>query len=89
MSPAGSALAEPVQPRGKPDLSGRVAGASLWSTGSMGGILLLRFTANVLLARLIVPELFGVVAVLRICLIGLEQLSDVGIRGSVIYHPAG
>jgi len=89
MVPPGSAVAEPTPPRGAETVSSRVAGASLWSTGSMGGILALRFAANVVLARLIVPELFGVVAVLRVCLIGLEQLSDVGIRGSVIYHRSG
>lgn len=68
------------------ELGERVVGASAWGVGSMLGMQGLRFLSNVALAWYIDESKFGVIAILRIILIGMEQISDVGVRNSVIYH---
>jgi O-antigen/teichoic acid export membrane protein len=71
------------------EIASRAAGATAWSVSSMGGIMLLRFAANLLLARIFLPSQFGTIGVLRTILIGIELFSDIGIKNSVIYHRRG
>jgi len=67
----------------------RVAGASGWTIGFMGGASFLRLASQVVLAQLLLPEHFGLIALLRVSLVVVEQLSEVGIRGAVVYHERG
>ena len=71
------------------DLGGRVAGASAWAFGAMAGMHALKAVAQIALAFLLVREYWGIIAILRVVLTAVEMLSDVGIRGSVVYHRAG
>jgi len=60
--------------------------ASLWV--SVGHVFsqILRLGSNLILTRLLVPEVFGLMAIVNIILMGLAMLSDVGIGQSIIRH---
>lgn len=77
----------PAAPRAV--LGQRVAGATAWTVGSMGAIYTARVCSNIILARLLVPECWGVIAILRTFLVAVELLSNVGIRDSVVFHEKG
>ncbi len=49
----------------------------------------IRFLSNLVLAWLLVPEMFGVAAIITTVIIGMMMLSDVGIYDSVIRNPKG
>jgi O-antigen/teichoic acid export membrane protein len=46
-----------------------------------------RFVTNIILTRLLAPELFGVVNIVYAVRNGIELLSDVGIGQNMVYHP--
>jgi O-antigen/teichoic acid export membrane protein len=62
---------------------------TLWTLIGYGASQLLRLGSNLILTRLLVPELFGLMALVYVFIIGLEMLSDVGIGPSVIQNPRG
>ena len=49
----------------------------------------LRFGSNLILARLLFPEAFGLMALLTMILMGLTLLSDTGVQQSIMGHPRG
>ncbi|MFQ8432121.1 oligosaccharide flippase family protein [Amaricoccus sp. W119] len=61
----------------------------LWSFGSFGGSVGLRFLANIVMARLLAPEILGVMVVLQVARFGFELLTDVGIEQNIVRHPDG
>ena len=67
----------------------RVAAASVWTVGSMAAMSLVRLGTQMVLTYLLLPHHFGAIALMRVFLVLLEMTSDVGIRGSVIYHEKG
>ncbi len=71
------------------ELAGRVLPATAWALGSVAGNSLLRLGSQIALTYLIAREYFGVIAVLRAALMALRQFSQVGIRGSLLYHERG
>jgi len=85
------ALATPH--RKAPEKSGggsdRVARASIWTMGSMLSMSVLRLGTQMALTYLLLPEHFGTITLMRVFLVLLEMTSDVGIRGSVVYHEKG
>ena len=68
---------------------GSVASSASWSVIGYGASQVLRFGANLLLARWLFPEAFGGVALANGVLLGLEMLSDVGIQARVVQHERG
>lgn len=60
-----------------------------WTTLGYGVSQILRLGANLALTRLLVPEYFGVMALVNIVLQGLQMFSDVGIRPSIIRSERG
>jgi O-antigen/teichoic acid export membrane protein len=67
----------------------RVLKAGLWSTAGFGLSLFIRFGTNLLMSRLLVPDMFGVMAIATTIMIGLSMFSDVGLRQSVVQSPRG
>ena len=59
---------------------------AMWTIGSFGMAQLFRFTANVVLARLLAPELFGIMQIFYSLRTGIELISDVGIGQNIIYN---
>lgn len=47
----------------------------------------LRFISNLILTRLIVPDIFGVMQIVFAFMAGLEMFSDLGVNVNIIQHP--
>jgi O-antigen/teichoic acid export membrane protein len=59
---------------------------SLWIIAGYGSTQVLRLASNLLLARWLYPQAFGLMAIVSGVLQGLTMLSDVGIGQSIIRH---
>lgn len=71
------------------DLGKRAARASAWVVAGYGTSQALRLATNLIMTRLLVPETFGLMAIVTAIFVGLGMMSDLGIRGSVVYHKRG
>jgi O-antigen/teichoic acid export membrane protein len=83
---------------GTPSSNGSVAGngqktlkqlathGSLWTIGGYGVGQVLRFGTNLVLAKLLFPQAFGLMAIVNGIMQGLVMFSDVGIAQSIIRH---
>lgn len=63
--------------------------ASVWTLIGYGAGQALRFGSNLVLTRLLSPELFGLMALVIVFLVGLQLFSDIGIGTSIIRHKRG
>ncbi len=70
-------------------LHGVVRRGALWSFAGYGGSQLLRFAGNLLLTRLLMPEAFGLMALVNALQQGLQLFSDIGIGPSIIQGKRG
>lgn len=62
---------------------------SVWTAAGYGASQLVRLASTVVLARMVAPQAFGLVALVTVYLSGLELLSDLGIGMDVVQHPRG
>ncbi|MEL6493888.1 MAG: oligosaccharide flippase family protein [Cyanobacteria bacterium J06623_7] len=62
---------------------------TVWTVAGYGTSQILRFGSNLILTRLLVPELFGLMALVQVFLQGLTLFSDIGIRPSIIRSDRG
>jgi O-antigen/teichoic acid export membrane protein len=60
-----------------------------WTTGAYGVSQGLRLATNVILARLLAPELFGVMVVVNTLRTGIELLSDLGVGQNIVSNKNG
>lgn len=60
-----------------------------WAGGSYGGVQILRLVNNVVLARLLSPQLFGLMLIVNSVRTGIELLSDVGIAQNIVSNRRG
>ena len=49
----------------------------------------LRFGSNLILARILFPDAFGLMALVTMVMVGLTMLSDAGIQQSILHHKRG
>lgn len=63
--------------------------AGIWSLAGFALSLLIRLGSNLLMTRLLMPEMFGVMAIATTVMIGLGMFSDVGLRQSVVQSKRG
>jgi O-antigen/teichoic acid export membrane protein len=49
----------------------------------------IRLISSLILSRLLTPDIYGLMSLLMVCVIGIHMFSDLGIRASVIQHPRG
>ena len=68
---------------------GKIRSSAVWIGLGFGYSQVLRLVANVILAHLLFPEAFGLLAMAFTVMIGLVLFSDLGIRTSVIQNPRG
>ena len=61
----------------------------IWSVASNGAEQFLRFGRNLILSRLLFPEIFGLMALTYIFITGLELFSDIGVGPSIIQNKRG
>src|SRR5712672_1844492 len=76
-------------PLGRTALRQRVMKAGVWSIAGYGINLVIRFGTNLLMTRVLAPEMFGVMAVASMIMVGLIMFSDIGLRQNVIQSPRG
>jgi O-antigen/teichoic acid export membrane protein len=62
---------------------------AIWTIAGYGTNQLLRFGGNLILTRLLVPEYFGLMAVVNTLRIGIELFSDLGITQSIVNNKRG
>ncbi|MEB3231451.1 MAG: oligosaccharide flippase family protein [Leptolyngbyaceae bacterium] len=60
-----------------------------WTFVGFGAAQVLRFGSNLVLTRLLVPEMFGLMALVNSIMLGLRMFSDVGIGPSIIQDEQG
>lgn len=69
--------------------SGRLSGQAGWIAGPFALNQALRLGTNIVLARLLAPEVFGLMLLINTLRSGTELLSDIGITQSVVRSPNG
>jgi O-antigen/teichoic acid export membrane protein len=70
-------------------LKRRVIAASAWSLAGYAVSQAIRFGSNLVMTRLLVPEMFGVMAIATIVMVGLAMFSDLGLRQSIVQSRRG
>lgn len=58
--------------------------AGLWTFGGHAAGQLLRLAGNILLTRLLMPEMFGVMTLAVVVMVGVNMFSDIGLRQVVV-----
>lgn len=58
-----------------------------WSTAGYGVVQALKLVNNVVLARLLAPELFGIMVIVNSVRTGIELTSDIGIGQNIVSNP--
>jgi O-antigen/teichoic acid export membrane protein len=59
---------------------------TMWTVGAYGLGQALRLVTNIILARLLAPQLFGILFIVNSLRLGIEFISDVGIGQNIVYH---
>lgn len=72
-----------------PTLRSRIIRAGIWSLGGYVASQALRLGSNLIMTRLLVPEMFGIMAVANVILVGLHLFSDIGLNQGVIQSRRG
>jgi O-antigen/teichoic acid export membrane protein len=67
----------------EPSLIGRVLRGSLVTMAGFGATQAIRLIGNLILARLLFPEAFGIMALVTVLMVGLAMLSDLGISPAI------
>jgi O-antigen/teichoic acid export membrane protein len=62
---------------------------AFWTIGAYGLSVGLRFGSNIVLSRLVVPEVFGIMLVINTLRNGIELISDVGIGQNIVHNSDG
>ena len=60
---------------------------AIWTVGGFGAGQIVRLGTNIILARLLAPQLFGLMLIVQTVRIGIELMSDIGISQNIIYSP--
>lgn len=103
-SPTGPALVEPTQNHAGRDLRqhrtmsaetriaslrSRVLRACNWTIGGHVAGQVLRLGTNLVMTRLLVPEMFGIMALANVIMFGLQMFSDLGLRQNIVQSQRG
>lgn len=59
---------------------------TIWTIGGYGIGTILRFATNIILARLLAPDVFGTMLIVYTFRMGIEMISDVGIGQNIVYN---
>ena len=72
-----------------PSLRSRIVTATSWVLGGDLVAQALRLGSNLIMTRLLVPEMFGVMALANVLLIGLSLFSDIGLSQNIVQSRRG
>jgi O-antigen/teichoic acid export membrane protein len=67
----------------------RTIDSAIWTLLGYGASQILRFGSNLILASILEPQFFGLMAIINILLVGIVLFSDVGIAQSIINNSRG
>jgi O-antigen/teichoic acid export membrane protein len=70
-------------------IGSRAVRGAVWTILGFGASNILRFGSNLVLTRLLVPELFGLMGLVYVFITGLHMFSDVGIGFSIVQNKRG
>ena len=70
-------------------LKNKAISGSFWALVGFGGGQVVRLCSNLILTRLLFPEVFGLMALVQVVMSGIQMLSDVGISTSVVRDKRG
>ena len=73
----------------KISLRARVLNAGAWSLAGFALSTIIRFGTNLLMTRLLAPEMFGVMAIASTVMVGLAMFSDLGVKQSIVQSKRG
>lgn len=74
---------------GPASLRQRVLNAGMWSLVGFALSMTIRLGSNLLMTRLLVPEMFGVMSIASTVMIGLAMFSDVGLKQNIVQSIRG
>lgn len=63
--------------------------AGAWTLAGYGLSQVVRFGSNLILTRLLVPEMFGLMAIATVIMVGLQLFSDLGLRPNIVQSRRG
>jgi O-antigen/teichoic acid export membrane protein len=67
----------------------RILRAGSWTIGASVGSQLIRLASNLVMTRLLVPEMFGVMALANAIMAGMQLLSDLGLKQNIVQSHNG
>lgn len=73
----------------KKSLKGLAIKGASWTILGYGLSQTLRFASNLILTRLLTPDLFGLMTLINVIYVGLNLFSDFGINQNIIQNPRG
>jgi O-antigen/teichoic acid export membrane protein len=76
-------------PSERPSLKKRVIGAGAWSLFGFGLSNAIRLGSSLMLTRLLVPQMFGLMAMATLVMTGLAMVSDLGLRLNIVQSKRG
>jgi O-antigen/teichoic acid export membrane protein len=88
MNPAATAPASGPANTARPSLKSLALKGSLWTIGGYGFSQALRLGSNIVLTRLLSPQIFGTMALVNVLIQGLRLFTEIGIGSSVIQNKA-
>lgn len=62
---------------------------AVWTMFGYGASQIIRFGSNLILTRLLAPELFGLMSVVNVFIIGLHLFSDIGLQTNIVQSKRG
>jgi O-antigen/teichoic acid export membrane protein len=80
---------QPIASPKPSSLKRRVLNAGAWAFVGYGVILTVRFGSNLLMTRLLAPEMFGIMSIASIVLVALAMFSDLGLKQFIVQSQRG
>jgi O-antigen/teichoic acid export membrane protein len=74
---------------GQLSLRRRILNAGMWSLAGFALSLVIRLGSNLLMTRLLMPEMFGVMAIASTVMVGLAMFSDLGLKQNIVQSQRG
>src|SRR5687768_15639721 len=89
MTDGATRLASAMPFRPTTSLRDRAVRGVVWTVGGTAAAMLLRFGSSLILTRLLMPELFGLMAIVSVIFQGLLMFSDLGTGTAIIQNERG
>ena len=70
-------------------IRGAVVSGTVYTVGVYGASQLIRLVSSMLLARMLMPEAFGLMALVNAFMQGMEMLTDLGVSANIVQNPRG